>query len=100
MALEDWLERADALLDSAPLRPDRVYCGLRKERGFRLEVRHRRLFQAEYVVLADVAGGVVEAEVLIPRLLVAQVAESLDDLHRYLGPTQSNPGPGQQRLFG
>ena len=98
MSLDQWLADADALLDNAPLRPDRVHCRLRKERGLRLEVRHRRLFNSEFVVLADVAGGGVEAELLIPRLLVAEVARSLGELDRYLGVTPV-AGHGQQRLF-
>ncbi len=98
MSLNDHFAEADALLDAAPLRPDRIHCRLRKEPGVRLEVRHRRLFGSEFVVLADVAAGAVVAELVIPRLLAAEVARSLEEVDRYLG-AEPVPIHGQLRLF-
>ncbi len=103
MSLNDCSIQADALLDT-PLRPDRVHCRLRKEPGVRLEVRHRRLLGSElllgseFVVLADVAAGEVVAELVIPRLLVAEVARSLEEVDQYLG-AEPVPIHGQLRLF-
>ena len=97
MSLNDCSIQADARVDT-PLRADRVHCRLRKEPGVRLEVRHRRLFNSEFVVLADVAAGEVVAELVIPRLLVAEVARSLEEVDRYLG-AEPVPIHGQLRLF-
>lgn len=72
--------------------------GSAKEPGVRLEVRHRRLLGSEFVVLADVAAGEIEAELLIPRRLVPEVAQSLRELHRYLGAPPVHI-QGQLRLF-
>lgn len=101
MTLDDWFDRADALLEvEAPLRPDRVHHRIRKERDLRLEVRHRRVFDAEFVVLADVGPGGVEAELLIARRLVPQVTGALAELDRYLGGGRfAGRSPGQQSLF-
>ena len=97
MSLNDRSIQADARLGTL-LRPDRVHCRLRKEPGVRLEVRHRRLLGSEFVVLADVAAGEVVAELVIPRLLVAEVARSLEEVDRYLG-AEPVPIHGQLRLF-
>lgn len=98
MSLNDHFAEADALPGNTSLRPDRIHCRLRKEPGVRLEVRHRWLLGSEFVVLADVAGGEIEAELLIPRRLVPEVAQSLRGLHRYMGAPPVHI-PGQLRLF-
>ncbi len=101
MTLADWLDRADTLLaPEAPLRPDRVHHRIPKERELSLEVRHRRVFDAEFVVLADVGPDGVEAELLIARRLVPQVTGALAEVDRYLGGAGfGRPTRGQQSLF-
>ncbi len=101
MTLDHWFDRADALLaPQAPLRPDRVHHRIPKERDLRLEVRHRRVFDAEYIVLADVGPGGVESELLIARRLVPRVTGALAEVDRYLGGAGfAVPARGQQSLF-
>lgn len=101
MTIDDWFARADAVLEAgAPLRPDRVHHRIPKERDLRLEVRHRRVFDAEFVVLADVGPGGVEAELLIARRLVPQVTGALAEVDRYLGGGRfGRRVAGQQSLF-
>ena len=101
MTLDDWFDRADALLEvEAPLRPDRVHTRFAKERDLRLEVRHRRVFDDEFVVLADVGPRGVETELLIARRIVPQVTGALAQLDRYLGGSRfGRRSAGQQSLF-
>lgn len=103
MALDDWFNEVDIVLSGAeaPLRPDRVHHRIPKERDLRLEVRHRRVFDAEFVVLADVGATGVETELLIARRLVPRVTGALVEIDRYLGGSGRSvrTGDGQQALF-
>jgi hypothetical protein len=85
-ALHAWLAEAAELTSSFP--PDErgvLHHRLILERDLSVEVRHRWIFDVDFVVLAAVSPGAAPPEILIPRRQFAALLGALSAFAGYLG---------------